>query len=351
MNANNNILRIYKNGMVIVIVYTLYFVIVSECLLINWRENMKIIDFHCDTISCLHESGSDVSLLCNTYCVDIQKLQVAGALAQFFALYINMEETDDPLETTLKMLDRFYKEIEDNAGLIAVARNLQELEQNRDSGKISAFLTIEEGGALKGDMANLRNFYRLGVRLITLTWNYPNEIGFPNYKGTYSDRGLTDFGCDVVREMNRLGMIVDVSHLSDQGFFDVARISDKPFVASHSNARTITDHTRNLTDDMIRVLAEKGGVTGINFANDFLGISSISRIPDMIAHIKQIRKVGGIDVIALGSDFDGINSELEIENMGEMHKLWQALEQNGFHLEEIEKIFYKNAIRIIQDCL
>lgn len=314
---------------------------------------MQFIDLHCDTILRLMDGGC---LRENTYGVDIAKLRRGDALAQFFALFIDQQQVEDPLNVCLKMLDRFYEELKENQADIALATNEAELQKNRQVGKISAFLTIEEGGALRGEMANLRNFYRLGVRLVTLTWNYPNEIGYPNthgsnVQGTYQNQGLTSFGRDVVAEMNRLDMLIDVSHLSDGGFFDVARLSQKPFVASHSNARAITGHYRNLTDEMIRLLADKGGVMGINFARNFLGSPDISRVEDMIRHIRHIYRIGGIDVLAIGSDLDGIEPELEIDNSGDMDKLRQGLEQNGFTADDIEKIFYRNTLRVIHDTL
>ena len=212
-------------------------------------------------------------------------------------------------------------------------------------------MTIEEGGALQGRLENLRNFYRLGVRLVTLTWNYPNEIGYPNCEMKYRGQGLTEFGQQVVAEMNNLGMIIDVSHLSDQGFYDVATLSKKPFIASHSNARAVQDHSRNMTDEMIRIVAQKGGVMGINFSGDFLGGTKNSNVADMVSHIKHIYQVGGLDVIALGTDFDGIDSNLEIANIGEIHKLTDELSKNGFTAAAIEKIAYQNTLRVIKDCL
>jgi membrane dipeptidase len=312
---------------------------------------MKIIDLHCDTIVALAESPEKSELRQNNFQVDIQKLKAANSLAQFFALYLDLKNGKDPLEWGLCLLDRFYQELEKNQDDIQLARNYQELCDNSQDGKISAFLTIEEGGALKGQLVNLRNFYRLGVRLITLTWNYPNEIGFPNHQWQYAADGLTAFGRDVVAEMNKLGMIIDVSHLSDQGFYDVACLSTKPFVASHSNARAVTNHSRNMSDAMIKVLAQKGGIMGINFAKDFLGSTGISRVEDMIRHIKHIHQVGGIEVIALGSDFDGINSNLEIENIGEINKLIQALRATYFSEADIEKICYQNTLRLLRDTL
>ncbi|KYH34205.1 membrane dipeptidase (peptidase family M19) [Clostridium tepidiprofundi DSM 19306] len=316
---------------------------------------MGLIDLHCDTIWRIFESKTDANLTRNDFHVDIDKLVKANSFAQFFALFIDREEVikkgKSHVEYCSEMLDRFYTEIENNDDKIRFAGNYEQYIENRNNNKVSAFLTIEGGDALEGKLYNLRNFYRLGVRLITLTWNYDNEIGYPNCNKESMDRGLTDFGKQVVKEMNRLGMIVDVSHLSDGGFYDVAALSDKPFVASHSDARFIQNHFRNLNDDMIKILSEKGGVMGINFCTSFLSNKDISLIEDIIRHIKHIKNVGGIDVISIGSDFDGIGGNIEINNIGEMEKLFISLSKAGFTDDEIERILYKNAERVIRDCL
>ncbi len=312
---------------------------------------MKLIDLHCDTIDLCMEDKEHLGIGNNQFCVDIEKLKQADSLAQFFALYVNIKEHDDPDRYCLEMLDKFYEELNKNKEDIAFAGSLNMLENNLKQGRLSAFLSIEEGGVLNGKLHNLRNFYRLGVRMMTLIWNHPNELGYPNYKFEYKDKGLTDFGKQVVWEMNKLGMIIDVSHASDAVFYDAARLSDKPFIASHSNAREITYHARNLTDDMIKTLSEKGGVTGINFEAMFLGQSSEAKISDMIKHIKHIYNIGGIEVLAIGTDFDGTTTKSEIKNIGEMEKLHHALERNGFSQDYIERIFYKNALRVIKDVL
>jgi membrane dipeptidase len=312
---------------------------------------MKFIDFHCDTIFRLMEDRNNLELKSNSFEVDIEKLGKANSMAQFFAMYVDLSENTDPTQTCLDMIDKFYLELSKNSKDISVATNYQQLVDNDKLEKISAFLTIEEGGVLKGNLSNLRNFYRLGVRLITLTWNYPNEIGYPNCNIEYKNKGLTEIGKQIVYEMNKLGMIIDVSHLSDGGFYDVAKLSSKPFVASHSNARAVKGHTRNLTDDMIKLLSNKGGVLGINFEKEFLGNNEQSRVEDMIHHIKHIRNVGGIDVISIGTDFDGISPNLEIENIGQIHKLIDSLRKNQFSENEIEKVCFKNAIRIIKNVL
>ena len=312
---------------------------------------MYAIDLHCDTMSKLAERGRTSLLRENDLNVDIAKLQAGNFAAQFFALFVDMAKTSNPLEYCLQMVDRFHLELADNRQSIRLATNQAELVANQAEGKISAFLTIEEGGVLKGELANLRNFHRLGVRLLTLTWNYPNEIGFPNALPECRDKGLTEFGREVVAEMNRLGMLVDVSHLSDQGFFDVAETSVRPFVASHSNARKITGHARNLTDEMIRVLAEKGGVTGLTFARSFLADPPRSHVEDIVRHAKHIRQVGGIDVIAIGSDFDGTKPPLEVADSSQIGKLTEGLSAAGFSSGEIEKICYGNAVRLIREVL
>jgi membrane dipeptidase len=320
---------------------------------------MKIIDLHCDTILKIYEAeynlGEKINLQKNNIHVDVEKLVAANSVAQFFALYIDLEQKykngEKTFEYCLDMLDCFYNQLQDNKEKISIARNYEEMNKNMKEGKISAFLTIEEGGALQGKLSNLRNFYRLGVRLITLTWNFPNEIGYPNIEEKYTNMGLTDFGREVIQEMNKLGMIIDVSHLSDKGFYDVATLSKTPFIASHSNSRSAKVNSRNLTDDMIRILAQKGGVMGINFAGMFLSNDDISRVEDMVRHIKHIKNVGGIDVIALGTDFDGIEDDLEIKNIGEIGMLIRALGKNGFSDDEIDKISYKNASRIIREVM
>jgi len=313
-----------------------------------------LIDLHCDTILECHLSGGKRKLACSDLCIDIEKMRKAGSLAQFFALYVDMKATDNPVQYCMNMLDLFYNELEMNKEHIAFAANYQDIERNNKEGKMSALLAIEEGGVLNGSIANLRNFYRLGVRLITLTWNYPNQLGYPNFQFEHKDKGLTEFGRSAVEEMNRLGMLIDVSHLSDGGFYDVAKLSAKPFVASHSNARECTVHPRNLTDEMIKLLAEKGGVMGLNFESFFLNEgepTAISTVDDMVRHLTHIRRVGGIEVMAIGTDFDGTMHTSEIANIAEMEKLSSALIKNGFSMDEIDKIYYKNALRIIKDVL
>ena len=204
----------------------------------------------------------------------------------------------------------------------------------------------------------------LDVRMITLTWNHPNGIGYPNlistkeYKDLYhinTQDGLTDFGIEYVREMERLGIIIDVSHLGDAGFYDVLKYTTKPFVASHINARSVCGVARNMSDDMIKLLAKRNGVMGINFCGDFLKASKTggvrSCVEDMVKHILYIRDLVGIDYVGLGSDFDGISQDLELKDASMMPMLKDALFEAGLKEEEIEKVFYKNVLRLYQTIL
>lgn len=310
---------------------------------------MRFIDLHCDTAGrMLYENQG---LRKNKFSVDIEKLKKGQSLAQVFAFFINAGEVKDLYLEFEIMYKNLINEFEKNKKYIEIVKNINELNEVEKQGKIGAFLSIEEGDVLGGNVENVQRVYDKGIRIITLTWNYKNKIGYPNYNYIYKDRGLEEKGFEIVSEMERVGIIPDVSHLSDAGFYDLVRRCKKPFIASHSNSRSIKKHPRNLTDDMIKLLADKGGVIGINFCSDFLGNNKVSSIDDMVKHIKHIKNVGGIDVISLGSDFDGIENKVEIKDASEMNKLAEILNKKGFSYDEIEKIYYKNALRVFLEVL
>jgi membrane dipeptidase len=257
----------------------------------------------------------------------------------------------------LEMIDVYNRAMAENADIIGPVLKYEDIEKNRAAGKLSGMLTIEEGAVLKGNPYVVRSLYQLGVRMLTLTWNFENEIGYPNTIVKAKDYdpsrhyGLKPEGIEIVREMNRVGMIVDVSHLGDDGFWDVVKYCDGPFVASHSDARAVCNHTRNMTDDMIRALADKGGVMGLNFCGDFLNPNGKSRVEDMVRHAKHIIGVGGSDILGLGTDYDGIDGDLELDHCDKMPLLAQEMERQGFSTEQIEKIFHGNVLRLYQEVL
>ena len=310
---------------------------------------MKFLDLHCDTAGRIFYENLDLK---NKLCkVNIDNLKKGGALGQVFAFFVDQQLNEDSYEEFLKLYNNFMKEIKGNLSDIEIVRNIEELKNAEKANKIGAFLSIEEGEVIKGSVDNLKKVYEMGIRILTVTWNYKNQLGYPNSEYTYKNKGLTKKGIEIIEECEKLGIIPDVSHLSDAGFYDLIKVCKKPFIASHSNSRAITNHPRNLDDNMIKLLAEKGGIMGINFCAHFLGNESVSSIEEMIFHMKHIRNVGGIDVLAIGSDFDGILNEVEIKDISELDKLQVALKNNNFKESEIEKIFYKNVIRVFDETL
>lgn len=314
---------------------------------------MSIIDLHCDTISVLLESGEP--LFSSDRNVSIEKMQSSDVFCQFFAMYIRLTDfstIDDAYEYLKKMHRHYLREMEINREHIRPALCAADLHQNRQENKRTGILTVEEGGVIGEVPERLEELHDMGVRLITLTWNYENSLGYPNSDDpAVMGAGLKPLGKEIVERMNKLHMLVDVSHLSDGGFWDVMELTHGPFVASHSNARAVRNFRRNLTDDMLRALAERGGVTGINFYHKFLGEDGQGSVADMVRHIQHIRKVAGIDSIALGSDFDGFSGPCEICDCAQFYKLTDALTAAGFREEEIEKICWKNALRVIDSVL
>lgn len=310
------------------------------------------IDLHCDT---LHRAwvlqAQDVTSLQGSM-VDVERLEKGGCMAQFFSVFmvpqpIEPDSDDDGYINAL--LEIFHASLSDK---LALAKNLQDYRRNREAGKISGFLTLEDGRAVRGSMERLDRFYERGIRLITLTWNYANCFGSPNsFDAAVMEQGLTPFGKDAVRRMQELGMLVDVSHLSDGGFWDVVELCKEPFLASHSNCRALNPRPRSMSDEMIRVLADRGGVMGVNFCPYFLTADiydRMSRVEDLVRQLRHMVNVGGIECPAIGSDLDGIEGEFELGSTDQMPLLFRAMERAGFHESEIERIAWKNAERILE---
>ena len=308
-----------------------------------------MIDLHCDTIMQLLDRPDSGDLYRNTWKIDIEKLQKAHSKVQDFALFINLGETNDPYGRYEEMRNLCTTQIHLYGEHIQHVLSYQDVESVYKSGKIGALMSIEEGGVLGGDLDKLKQAYQDGVRLITLTWNYPNGLGEPHCGEQH--KKLTPKGIEFVEAMQDLGIIVDCSHLNDAGTEQLGDILDVPFVASHSNAREVTAHTRNLPDNLIKLIANKGGVIGLNFAQSFLGTSPVSRIEDIVKHGLYLINKGGEDVVALGTDFDGIKPNTEIKDASEMYRLYDAFKEAGLSVEQCEKLFWKNADRLLKEIL
>ena len=298
---------------------------------------MKVFDLHCDTLSELRyaeEAGQPKSFAENDLQIDLKKLQKGDYMLQCFAAFVNLARPgQDPLVAALEEIDIF----------------------------------IEEGGCCKGSLGVLRLMHELGVRMMTLTWNHENELASPNVvPGAGTDTiwpcqpntktGLKEKGFEFLAEMERLHIIADVSHLSDKGFWDIAEHSTRPFAASHSNCRALAPHCRNLTDEMIRAMAERGGLVGLNYCSGFLDNQpeeSLCRstVALMAKHAAHFKKVGGIEIIGLGSDFDRIGGEQEMDDCSKLPLIAEALSRECFTEDEVERVFFRNAQRFFEDNL
>ncbi len=334
---------------------------------------MKIADMHCDTILEIRDGqnrGEEIGLRENRLHLDLKRMKDCGYLLQNFALFVDSGMVEDPWEEMVDLCSVYKNEMEKSKDMIAPVLRYEDILTNERKGLMSSLLTIEEGAALKGDMSNLEKVYDMGVRMITLTWNYNNEIAFPNVNLTECSRethpnlgyvaemqrGLTAFGKDAVANMQDMGIIVDVSHLGDAGFYDVLDCTRNPFVASHSNARQICGHVRNMTDDMIRKLADRGGVTGLNFCPAFMetlpeGAKPNASLDAVVRHSLHITNVGGMECLGIGSDFDGISQNDALKGVQDMPALWDAMKKGGFTESQLDRIFYKNVLRLYKDCL
>lgn len=293
---------------------------------------MKYIDLHCDALT--KREG--------VFQVSKRYLEEGGCLLQCFAAFI--EERENRFERAIALCGRFDAMCE-KEGYLPV-RRVSELQEKG----VHAMLTVEEGGAAEGSLEKLEALYSRGVRMMTLTWNYPNEIGFPHTCS--SDMGgLSSFGKACVERMCELKMLPDVSHGNDRLLFETAEICKArgfPFVASHSNARAVYSHSRNLSDEGIRAVADGGGVVGLNFYQNFLSAdaSEEGQRVALLSHAGHILRVGGEDVLALGSDFDGAPSNPYLPNAAQTPKLLCDLE-DAFGARVAEKIAYKNALRVL----
>ena len=320
---------------------------------------MPIIDLHCDTIMKLYENPNS-NLLENHFQIDLKRLQQKDFLLQTFAIFLDKQQYPQRKKTALHMYQRFIKELEKNAATIGLIKTQADYNENKANKQISALLTLEEGGILEGKIENLEEFYQLGVRLITLTWNYPNEIGTPNI--LYWDKekhilaenqtGLTKFGFECIQRMSELHMIIDLSHASDQVAKDILDSSAQGIVVSHSNARKLTPHPRNLSDELIQKIADKNGLIGINFFDQFLKLKQPTNLPAAISeHLWYMYQLVGEDSLCFGSDFDGIPVHADLNDVNSFPKIIQALKQKGFTSRQIEKISYLNTENFLQHYL
>jgi membrane dipeptidase len=347
------------------------------------------IDSHTDTIQKVLVGGEDLGKRSTVGHADIPRLKEGGMHAPFFALWVPVYYPGaEAVRRTLDLRDAMQSVLDAHPDQIELATTAADIQRIVKSGKISAFLTIEGGHQIDDDLRVLRMYYKLGIRSMTLT-HFRNNNWADSSTDKPEHNGLTDFGKEVVREMNRLGMLVDVSHVSDKTFYDAIAVSTRPVIVSHSSMRAISDVPRNVTDDMLRALAKNGGVIGINFGEGFINnkdaaalqqsIKTLSNAPtlygkalddyaandtrneiqaktkvvatveDVVAHIDHAVKIAGIDHVGIGSDFDGISGPPNgLEDVSKMPNLIAALIKHGYSDADIKKIFGENYLRVIR---
>ncbi|MFO7814998.1 MAG: dipeptidase [Halanaerobiales bacterium] len=304
--------------------------------------------FHIDTLmNKYRDDNYDFNKSNDKFHVDLTKIKNSNVQIIFFAIFSkeNFLPGGDGLKETIQMIDDFHQLLKYTEEL-ELARNYEDIKKIQAKGKVAALLAIE-GAKSVFNISALRNFHRLGVNLITLTWNHKNHIG--SGISELTNNGLTKTGKKYIKEMNRLNILIDVSHLNPAGFWDVSEISTYPLLATHSNVKSIFDHPRNLSDKQIKAIADSNGIIGINFCPPFLTNKNKATIKDVFEHIDYIKKLVGIKYVGFGTDYDGISKTPEgLEHIGKLNNLQGLMKDKGYSKREIEAVSYKNIDRVLK---
>ncbi len=318
-------------------------------------------DTHCDTLKCLTPEFTQVTgsmwadrskigmgVRSDLGHVDLPRLREGGVDCQVFAISSARNRTPPyALRTVLDMIDVFYRECERNLDAVQPVYSHDDILEAAEAGKVAAMLSIEGADVIEGRISMLSVFHRLGVRMVGLVHSLRNLLA-DGVGDARTGGSLSELGVQAVEELDRLGMIIDVSHINDRGFWDVVDIAKGPIIASHSNSRAVCSHPRNMTDDMIKALAEKGGVLGMNFAPSFVHPTNPS-VSTLVDHIDHISDLVGPDHVGLGSDFDGIPSTpAGLEDVTRMPNIAEELIERGYGKEDLKKILGLNHLRVIK---
>ena len=312
--------------------------------------NIPVFDLHCDTaLALLGESMNEAGeLRKNEHHIDLERASALDGYAQCFACFTtpSMQEwaKTSPVVIFERELATIQREVDKNRDLISIAYSPSEIRANQEKGKMSAILTLEGTAGFGHDPALLEDLSAIGFRVVSLAWNEQNPLTGSHVTGG----GLTDLGREFVREAQRLGMLVDVSHISDEGFWDIMKITNAPIIATHSNSRALCGHSRNLTDDMFRAICETGGVAGYNMCDEFTGENpTIDTVCDHIFHFMEMNPSGSC--IALGGDLDGVEKMPRgFEGVQDWPKLSARLLERGLDEQTVRNIFWHNAIGVME---
>lgn len=368
------------------------------------HESALVIDTHADTPQRFLDENFDIGSTDpkDHGHISLDKVRAGNLGAEFFSIWVEPETNQGHFAThTLDLIDSVYEQAARHPDRMMMAFSTDDIERAHKQKKLAALMGIEGGHSIENDIHVLRDFYRLGVRYMTLSWSNTNEwadsSGDINNPKIEHHNGLSEFGKQVVHEMNRLGMLVDISHVADKTFYDTIAVTKAPVIASHSSARALTNHPRNMTDDMLRAVTKNGGVVQVNFYDAFIDedyrkaaeaqakdrdaavkafnddmkaagktvtyldndrierewAAKIPRPPfkSLIDHIDHIAKVAGVDHVGLGSDFDGVSGATPkgIDSAADLPKITQALLDRGYSADDIRKILGGNILRVFRE--
>ena len=311
----------------------------------DMHQRVLTLDTHCDT-PMFFPKGVDFGTRDKQLLVDLHKMTEGHQDATIMVAYLH-QPTDHPKEYADDIFDKIEALVERNNRYLSIARTPNDLWMNKHLGKKSIMLGIENGHALDGKIENLRHFAERGIVYMTLCHNGDNDI-CDSAKGTQTHNGVSDFGRQVISEMNRLGIMVDLSHAAEKSFYDAIEMSTTPIVCSHSSCRALCDHPRNLTDDQMRALAAKGGVMQVTLYPGFLVKDGEATIEDAMRHLEHAIDVMGIDHVGLGTDFDGDGGIRGLANSSELTNFTRQLMARGFNQDDIQKIWGGNFLRVMQ---
>jgi len=368
------------------------------------HDSAIVIDTHADTPQRFLDENYDIGSTDpkDLGHISLDKAKAGNLGAEFFSIWVEPETNQGHFaRQTLDLIDAVYEQAARHPDRMMMAFSVDDIERAHKQKKLAALMGIEGGHSIENDVHLLRDFYRLGVRYMTLSWSNTNEwadsSGDVNNPKVEHHNGLTDGGKQIVLEMNRLGMLVDISHVADKTFYDVIATTKAPVIASHSSARALTNHPRNMTDDMLRAVAKNGGVVQVNFYNAFIDQNYLNaaeaqskdreaavkadrekriaagqptsyldadrierewgaKLPrpplkSLIDHIDHIAKVAGVDHVGLGSDFDGVSGATPegIDSAADLPKITQALLDRGYSAADLHKILGGNLMRVFRE--
>lgn len=317
------------------------------------HRRYPVIDGHCDSVLDAAAGKRSLAQGSQEGHLDFPRALAGGLAAQVCALWPAPAYYDRPARRVVQLLDRLLAEVEAAGGQVRLARSAADIEQAHRGGQLAVILAIEGGEALEGELAWLRIYHRLGVRVLGLVWNHRNALADGALEWE-TGGGLTRFGREVVREMNRLGMVIDCAHLAPAGLRHVLEVSEAPVLFTHGNCRALYDHPRNLWDDQIRTLADRGGVMGISFVNAFMvppgQRATVQTVADHIDHVCQV--TGSSRHVALGSDYDGTDTvPAGLDHVGLLPNLTAELMRRGYREEDLAQILGGNYLRVFRQVL